>query len=44
MVLLYCVLPEGDPNRTMIAVREGEGSLIEVTFRWAPAAAAMGGR
>jgi hypothetical protein len=33
-VVLYGALPEGDPNRTMIAMREGvEGSLIEVKYR-----------
>jgi hypothetical protein len=34
VVLLYGALPEGDPNRTMIAMREGvKGSLIEVALR-----------
>lgn len=34
VVLLYGALPEGDPNRTMIALRQGvEGSLIEVVYK-----------
>lgn len=33
-MLLYGALPEGDPNRTMVAMRAGGGgSLIEVRFR-----------